>query len=268
MTNLQSKLLDMLKWFHSFCVENNLRYYALGGTMLGAIRHNGFIPWDDDIDVGMPREDYDRMEVLMEANMEAKYRLEMPLKNKDFVYQYGKLYDTTTSLIEKTRYKTKRGIYLDIFPLDGIGDTLEESRKNFKKIDYMNNYIMTKVCALSKHRKLYKNLAIMASRCIPLPTWQNVLRKVDRLCRSRKFDDYQYVANLYGNWHEKEIVKRDWFGVPQFYSFEGIQIYGVQDSDNYLRTLYGDYMQLPPMNKQHSHHNYLELNLNCSYLEV
>lgn len=124
MTEIQLKLLDMLKWFHEFCIENKLRYYALGGTMLGAIRHKGFIPWDDDIDVGMPREDYDKMIELVIDKQDEKYRLEKPLQNKDFVYQYCKLYDTSTTLVENTRYKTKRGVYLDIFPLDGIGLSL------------------------------------------------------------------------------------------------------------------------------------------------
>ncbi|MDE6558154.1 MAG: LicD family protein, partial [Clostridia bacterium] len=88
MSELQQRLLDMLKWFHAFCVEHNLRYYALGGTLLGAVRHKGFIPWDDDIDVGMPRKDYNRFIKLMKnADGQSVFRLETPLENKDFVYR-------------------------------------------------------------------------------------------------------------------------------------------------------------------------------------
>ncbi|WP_251548051.1 LicD family protein [Pumilibacter intestinalis] len=268
MTEIQLKLLDMLKWFHEFCIENKLRYYALGGTMLGAIRHKGFIPWDDDIDVGMPREDYDKMIELVIDKQDEKYRLEKPLQNKDFVYQYCKLYDTSTTLVENTRYKTKRGVYLDIFPLDGIGNTQEESKKNFKKIDKKTAYIMTKVCGLSKNRKLYKNLAIIVSRYIIFPRWQKVLKNLDILCRTRKFDDCDYVANLYGNWHEREIVKREWFGTPCLYEFEDFEIYGVQNYDSYLSAIYGNYMKLPPIEKQKSHHDYLSLDLEKSYLHV
>ena len=109
MNDMQKKLVDMLQWYHEFCKKHNLNYYAVGGTCLGAVRHQGFIPWDDDIDVGMPREDYNRFEALMkEEGNSGKYVLEMPFENKDFVYAYGKLYDTTTTLIENTRYKTKR----------------------------------------------------------------------------------------------------------------------------------------------------------------
>lgn len=268
MTDLQKELLVMLKWFHEFCVKNNLRYYAIGGTLLGAVRHKGFIPWDDDVDLGMPRKDYKRLvECIKNEQSDSGYVLETPLIKKDFVYQYCKLYDTKTTLVENTRYKTKRGIYLDIFPLDGIGNTLEESQKNFKTIDRKNNYIMTKVCALSKHRKLYKNIAIVISRCIPIPSWRTVLYKVDKLCESREFDTYKYVANLFGNWHEKEIVKREWLGRPTLYMFEDIQIYGPQDANSYLSALYGNYRQLPPIEKQKSHHDYLKLDLNVSYLD-
>ncbi len=267
MNELQSKLVNMLNWYHSFCVNNGLRYYAVGGTMLGAVRHNGFIPWDDDIDVGMPREDYDKLIALCQNVNSSIYKLETPYSSKNYYYQYCKLYDTTTTLIENTRYKSKRGIYLDVFPLDGIGNTLEESIKNYKQIAKKNNYIMTKICALSKHRKLYKNLAIIISRCFPFPKLQTVLKKTDDLCRTKRYDDYEFVANLYGNWYEKEIMKREWFGVPKLYKFEDIQIYGVQDYNSYLNALYGNYMQLPPIEKQKSHHDYLYLNLNCSYLE-
>lgn len=267
MTELQQKLLKMFEWFHNFCRDNELRYYAVGGTLLGAVRHKGFIPWDDDIDLGMPRDDYDKMIKMLKDRVDSIYRLESPLENRDFVYQYCKLYDATTTLIENKRYKIKRGIYLDIFPLDGIGNTLDESKKNFKKIDKKNNYIMSKTCALSGHRKFYKNVAIIVSRIVPFPRWRSTFRKADILCRLRKFDECEYVANIYGNWHEKEIMKREWFGVPIEYDFENIKIYGVQDAVSYLKTMYGNYMQLPPIEKQTSHHDYIKIDLAKSYLE-
>ena len=103
---LQQKLLDILKWFHLFCEENNLKYYAIGGTMLGVVRHKGFIPWDDDIDVGMPREDYNKFIELTKNKQFDKYVVESIYdNNKDFFYPMVKIYDTTTTLIENTRYK-------------------------------------------------------------------------------------------------------------------------------------------------------------------
>lgn len=268
MTCLQNKLLVMLGWFHEICINNNLRYYAIGGTLLGAVRHNGFIPWDDDIDIGMPRADYKKLIEIMKNNDDPIYRLETPFEHNDYVYQFCKLYDTTTTLVENTRYKTKRGIYLDIFPLDGIGNSLEESKKNFKKIIRKNNYIMTKVCALNKNRVIYKNLAIVVSRCIPFPKWQNTLRRLDALCSSMAFDHYEYVTNPYGAWGDREIFKREWFGESIYkMDFENIQICVPKDYDSFLTKMYGDYMKLPPKEKQVTHHDYLFLDLEKSYLD-
>ena len=134
---LQKRICMILSDFHDFCVENNLQYYAIGGTLLGAMRHHGFIPWDDDADVGMPREDFNRLcELLNGKKIKNQYLLESPLSpDKKYTFPYCKLYDTKTTLIENTRIKLVRGVYIDIFPLDGLGNTKEECKKNYKRIN-------------------------------------------------------------------------------------------------------------------------------------
>lgn len=269
MEELKKILLDMLSWFHHFCVKNNVKYYALGGTLLGAVRHKGFIPWDDDIDLGLPREDYNRLIKLME-NETGRYVLETPNQRKEgFVYSYCKLYDTQTTLVEHTRYKTRRGAYLDIFPIDGIGNTLEESYANFKQIDRINNLICTKTCALNKERKLYKNLAIIVGRCVPsfIVNWKKEIERVNKICESRPYSDSVYVGNLLGNWHEKEIAEREWFGEPILLDFENIKICVPNDYNKYLTHVYGDYMTPPPIEKQKTHHDFISMDLNKGYLK-
>ncbi len=266
MTELQEKLLSMLKWFHEYCEEQGLRYYLLGGSALGAARHQGFIPWDDDIDVGMPRADYERLRsICTEAN--GKYVFEFPSEKKDFVYAYGKLYDTDTTLIENTRYKTKRGIHLDVFPVDGVGNTYEESLECFKKIDKKVNLLSTRTCAWRKGRKLYKNLAVVAMRCVP--EWvlrtKKIRQDIERMSREKDFDASKYVANCVGNWHEKEILKREWLGKPKEYTFEGITVYGPEKMDEFLTGVYGDWRTLPPPEKQVTHHDHLYLDLQHPY---
>ena len=120
---LKKKLIDMLKWFHNFCVANNIRYYVLGGTMLGAVRHHGIIPWDDDIDVGVVSDDYLKLEGLFSHTKQTRYKFEGPsTEASDYYYSFSKLYDTSTTLIENTKYRIKRGVYIDIFPLVGMGN--------------------------------------------------------------------------------------------------------------------------------------------------
>ena len=94
MTELQERLLEMLKWFHNFCEQNNLQYYAIGGTLLGAVRHQGFIPWDDDIDVGMPRKDYEKFISLTFEKQFGNFFVEsLKNKNNDYIWAYSKVYD-------------------------------------------------------------------------------------------------------------------------------------------------------------------------------
>lgn len=270
MTELQEKLLGILKWFDAFCREYNLRYYLVGGTMLGAVRHNGFIPWDDDIDVGMPRLDYERMAEILAQTPDERYILETPnTKAKDFYYPFSKIFDSTTTLIENTKYKIKRGIYIDVFPLDGIGNTLEEANNNYKSIKRQYQLLMTRVATIRKGRGFLKNSAVVLMRFIPkcFLDEKKILKKLDKCCSKISFDDSKYGGNLVGNWWDKEIMPKELFGEPAEYIFENLRLKGPAEFDEYLSHVYGDWRKLPPKEKQISHHEFLVCNLNESYLE-
>ena len=183
---VQKKLLEMLEWFHGYCHENGLIYYIVGGSMLGAISHGGFIPWDDDIDVVLPRPDYNRLLSIFREKTD-HYFLESPYTgNEDFYYTYGKLYDTDTTLTERTRINCRRGLYIDVFPLDGVGVNEMEMETNFAKIDRLNMFLMTRTCAITKDRSLYKNASIVLSRLIPpfIVNDHDLVKKVDEVAAS------------------------------------------------------------------------------------
>ncbi len=269
MTELQTKLLEMLVTFHKLCVDNGLRYYAVGGTALGAMRHHGFIPWDDDLDVGMPRADYEKLKRLTREINVGKYVFEFPGENKDFVYPFGKMYDTTTTLIENTRYKTKRGVFLDIFVLDGVGNTYEEALSRFRSLEQKVNLILTTTCAWRKGRKLYKNLATMAMRCIPqvILNTKKLMQQFESECQKMNYDSMTYVAQCCSpDYHEKMITRRDVFGRPTVAMFENVVIHVPEKADEFLTNIYGDWMQLPPKEKQVTHHDFILCDLNTSYL--
>ena len=270
MDELQLKLLDMFKWFHEFCEKHGLRYYALGGTMLGAVRHHGFIPWDDDIDVGMPRADYERMQEILADCKGMRYRLESPVTSSDeYFHPFCKLYDTSTTLIENLKYELKRGIYLDIFPLDGIGVSKEDSKRNYRTIYWKHNLLLTRVCGIRQGRRALKNAAIRIMQLIPEKLMNNkkLLFQLIDDCKKYDFDDCSWVGNLVGAWRFKEVMPRDVFGKPVLYDFEGMQCYGPQMGDEYLTYLYGDWRQLPPLEKRVSHHDFVVMDLHKSYLE-
>lgn len=267
---LQKRLLEMMHWFHSFCVNNNLRYYALGGTMLGAARHQGFIPWDDDLDIGMPRKDYDTLSALLQNHPDDRYVLETPnFFASDYNYCFSKLYDTQTTLVEHLRRQIKRGIFIDIFPLDGMGNTEQESRNNFRKIDYRFKYLIAHTTEIREGRGVLKNAAVILSHTILNPFIDDKKMILDLNVRSAQldFDACVYGGNPFGAWRYKEIMRRDIMGIPTLYKFEDMEIYGAEDCDAYLTHLYGDWRKLPPVEKRVSHHELIEIDLNKPYVE-
>mgnify|MGYP003289644159 CR=1 FL=1 len=261
---IKERLIDMLSWFHDLCEDNNLRYYIVGGTMLGAVRHQGFIPWDDDIDVAMPDADYKKLSELL-AKEKGRYILETPeTEAKDFFYSFSKIYDTNTTLVENTKYKTKRGIYIDVFPLVGMGNTQEESLKNFKNIEKVNNLLISKVTGIRKGRSFLKNVIVTIFRAIPLNE-KKLLNKVVRSYFTKSWDECSWGGNPVGAWRFKEIMPKDIMGLPTLYNFEGLKVYGAEKYDQYLTQLYGNWRELPPESKRVSHHDYLYCNLHKGY---
>lgn len=265
---MKQKLLNMMSWFHNFCVEHDLRYFAVGGTLLGAVRHNGFIPWDDDIDLGMPREDYDKLRELIGNRENGQYYFETPeTEADDFFYVYGKLYDTHTTLVENQRKPIKRGIYIDIFPFDGVGETKEQAAEHIKRIQKKQHLLATRVSGIRKGRSFYKNMAVRLAGLIPSFIIDNkkLLLKIDAMCRVLPFETSKYVANINGNWGLREITTRKIVGIPKLYPFETIEIYGIEDYDAYLKGVYGDWRKLPPKEKQVAVHDNLDVDLNKPY---
>lgn len=267
LSDTQRTILEMAKWFHSFCDEHNLCYYIIGGTLLGARRHSGFIPWDDDIDIGMPRPDFERLLDLGEK-LTGRYLFESYRNRKpDFIYTFGKLYDTNTTLIENQRTPVKRGLYLDIFPIDGIGNSRDDAKRNFKPIRRRIQILSAKACGISKRRSYWKNLAIKLAWLIP-GSITSEIEKIVELSKSRDYEKCDYVGNLSGNWFERELVPKKFFGTPKLYNFEDTKLFGCECSDEYLTYVYGEWRKLPPPEKQVSHHDYLFKDLKKGYLEV
>ena len=255
LTPVQQRLLEIMKWYHAYCVENHLTYYMIGGTMLGAVRHKGFIPWDDDIDVGMPRDDYERFISLMHEKPNEIYCVETYRDGrKDFTAPFAKLYDTTTTLIEVHRRLLRRGLFIDVFPLDGV-DSSEKWNSGYRRFRLYKNILS--VLNARMHSEYSAKLNVLIALSVMIPFKDNLRRelqiRIDKFCSSARFDVNGKVANLVGSRKEREILPGCFFGKPILYTFEGLEFYGVERADEYLSALVGDYMQLPPENERRGH---------------
>lgn len=250
-------LLDIGKTFHSLCVEYGIPYYMIGGTMLGAVRHGGFIPWDDDMDMGIPREHFDRFIQVFSEHLPAPYRL-VHAGNTKYPLCFAEIEDTRTVLDDPIKARNKDagiGIYIDIFPLDPCSDrypAFSDWMEVKTRIDRLTRAIYFE----SLHRTAGKEAL---RKLIRLFYWRTGRRK--HLIERQYAGVEQAVGrsgkgghiNLYGLYGERELVLDTVWGEPKLYPFADTQFFGVADADAFLKRIYGDYMKLPPVEKRHFH---------------
>lgn len=257
---LQLKILEILQAVDKTCKEHNLRYYLTAGTMLGAIRHKGFIPWDDDADIAMPRPDYDLFMRDFKQLMPERYEAKCMENTEEFSAPFAKIYDTQTTLIEKTYIDSFGGVYIDVFPLDGVPDSKIAQWWHFTRYQYYKkvNYFV--------YRDAYKHghgpacwLPLLAQK---IYTKQKIKRKLQKLQTAYDYDKSNFVVDHDDGW--KGVLKKEILGKPTAVMFENNEFLGLEHSDEYLSQKYGDYMTIPPHGKQHQH-NFYYLNLEKSY---
>lgn len=260
---LQLRILKILQAIDSVCKEHDLRYYLWAGTMLGAVRHKGFIPWDDDLDIAMPRKDY---EILMQH---AKEWIPQPYEAKcaeiDPTYSgaFAKVIDSSTTLIEREHYNYLAGIYIDIFPLDGM-----------PKSHVLQMWQMTKYKAYCKliyfyHRDPFKH-GHGPSCWIPLTvkklfTHDGLHKSVRKVMMRYSYDDSKYVID-YDDKNLRGLMQKDIINPPALVRFEDGMFSGVAQPDIYLTKKYGDYMTIPSGDHQRQH-NFFYLDYNTPYKE-
>ena len=247
--------LNVLLVVDAFCKRNNLKYYLAYGTLIGAIRHKGFIPWDDDIDVNMSRKDYIYLtENFNRQNSNGRYKLITPY-SEESRHSFVKIIDTQTLKIEKgVEYIDKPlGVDIDIFPLDGQPVSEHEFNKWYKKLHKVYKWFAYNIMD-------YK-LSLKRRVCVPILRILSggkihILKKAEKLHKKYQYEDSDYIGCIESMYNSnKNRFKKEWFSTTIEVMFEGYKLSAPNGYDKILKKLYGNYMELPPKEQQETHHN-------------
>lgn len=249
------------------CDKHGLTYYMIGGTMLGAVRHQGFIPWDDDIDLGMPREDYEKFLELAPAELQPHLKLVNFKTDSNYQYYITRILDTETKAVEERIGNENKytNASIDIFPIDGTPNNALLRKLYFFRVLY--HRALMSLCykdSIDRKRKRggAEKVLLWVMEHIPvekLTTPYKQKCKIDKLLKKQKVAGSKYIGNIMGAYRTREIVPAEFYGKGAYYTFEGEQLRGLEKYDEYLTYTYGDYMQLPPEDQRKTHFKILEI---------
>ncbi len=261
----------MLASFVEVCGKLGLRYYLMGGTLLGAVRHQGFIPWDDDIDVAMPRADYEVFMREGQRHLPEHLFLQNICTDAHYCMNFAKIRDCRTTMVEYSVHKhpMNHGVFIDIFPLDYY----PEDARSQKAMDLNQRLFKLRLRAEvtippQSRSRFPRNLpadCATALAWLRYPSFRKALETREALQREAK--PSKLWANYCGAWGKKEIMPMEWYGAGTPLSFEGMTVMGPKHYDKWLTQVYGDYMQLPPVEKRVGHHYAQAIDLETPYTE-
>lgn len=252
---LQSIQLDILIYFDAIARKNNITYYLAFGTLIGAIRHKGFIPWDIDIDITLFRDDYEKViKILREKESDSRYFVRKP-GEQYHTSPHALLYAKNTSLLfsyDKNMYKSKKPkeVYIDLFPIDKLPMNNHLKKKQITKIERLRKMVQIKSPTYYKSNFIYKTLKFLRSLLLFYTSNEKLQLKIDhemiRYNKSQSTIFGQFASGEY----DKVVLSHADYGTPLFVKFENINFPIPQGYDKFLTQVYGDYLKLPSKEKQ------------------
>lgn len=264
----KSLLIELFRKFIQFCDDFSINYYCAGGTVIGAVRHHGFIPWDDDIDLFMMREDYNRL-LKFKNELQARGLGLEGIQCDGRYATFLKIWDLNTTLWEIEEIPYVYGVYIDIFPLDYTDDSLNQFLKKYKKrrrlcLFYQLSLMRFSISSFIRRvrQRDYKFIikgifSIFFPYCL-----REIIREkiLEEDIKGQKKGG-AYLTSYYGDYWEREYYKAEWFQDYKLVDFESLKVKIPIGYHEYLTQSYHDYMKLPPKEKQISHHYHYYLNL-------
>ena len=245
---LQAIELDILLFVDKVCRENQIKYFLCGGTALGAIRHKGFIPWDDDIDIMMPRPDYEKFLTIMDCQTQTRYQcFHFGKKRPNWYHTYAKVADTHTVLVNNNTDIKGLGVLIDVFPLDGINPkTVQKDYRKFERAEHLLALPTYKTFKKVPHspNKLKNFLKFLAYWPMKLCSIKFLNQRAQKIMKKYPWDYSEYYGKYYG-YGMKENFPRTLLDDVIEVEFAGHKFPLMKDYDRYLTSLYGDYMTPP-----------------------
>ena len=241
--------LEILDSVHSFCMHNEIRYSLGYGSLLGAVRHAGFIPWDDDIDIIMLRDDYTKFETLFPHVYADRYSFGSINRTEGWPLAFGKVYDTRTIIFEQKAKTQPIGVNIDVFPLDFVPDSEYNFRLNkawFKLLCFCNRVkIFKDTCKTSLLKRI---MAYMSKALLALISNTKIIKHIDSRSKSLSQRGGKTVY-YWPSRGDSRPIPVSWFFPIKFISFEGKDYCSVNDTDGYLKAMYGSNFMTPPQER-------------------
>ena len=251
--------LDLADELKRICTENGLKYMLIYGSMLGAVRHQGFIPWDDDIDFGMPRKDYEIFKRVCKKSLSEKFFLITDDNEKMFPFNFTKLCLKNTEVIQEfsKKSKVKQGIHIDILPIDHIADSRYLQRFQLTIYWIARSMLWLKCGYGIENRNRVRNKIVkMVSMLFPVSFLKYIKRKSITFFENKNTKSIVVADTPYNL--KKQVMPSKWVKTLQVYAFEGREYLGIKDYDRYLRYIYNDYMKYPPL-EERNHHSRMDV---------
>ena len=252
---IQLAELDILSAFDEFCRQNQIKYSMAGGTLLGAVRHKGFIPWDDDIDVGMPRPDYEKfVELVSQQNYKLnEYYAVVPDRGRGANLPYLKIVDKRISVPPDVGAKVDN-LWIDVLPFDGCSSNRKKAQKLLKKAKHYRHIIVYNQFSMSRFKGIKKLVYIACALYAKIYGLQRAIKNMYKLVNKNSLDKSEKMACIvWGLYGAGEIISGNSFEQTVELEFENKHFSAVHNWDEYLSGIYGDYMTPPPENKRNSH---------------
>lgn len=261
-TSIHEIQIGMIKDLHEYCNRHQIKYSAIGGTLLGAVRHKGFIPWDDDVDIALVRREYDKLlKCLKEEPMEG-YFLQDFSTEKHYIQPFAKLRKDNTLYIEEYNKNADihHGIFIDIFPLDKIKKPGSFESKFRRIVTRQITFAIWRKEKCPMKRKGAKKFEYITGTIISLFP-KNILVNLQNMLAIREHKEWDYVASIFSSNYgtDKFYLLCDEMELLDEVEFEDTVISGTRAKEQYLSRLFNNYMELPPENKRNSGHNVCEV---------